>query len=206
MNRQSGTSRDRTQSGSGLGSGILKMRERTRLWPGERKLRIEGGLRNRAVRFARTLVYTFATRPNRTDDHLMPTSESRDMQVTAEFEQYLFEQLSCTPPERLRSDWAGTGNTIGALALRLGLLDLDQIDRILDVQEDDSRLFGEIAIGLGYLCDEQVQRLIELQQFHAIFEVGERQVVAGQLAISELLRVILRYQENLESTSVSSGN
>ena len=52
-----------------------------------------------------------------------------------DFEQFLVERLQM-PAFMLPQvgEWSGTGNTIGALALRLGVLDLQQIDEILTRQ------------------------------------------------------------------------
>jgi hypothetical protein len=106
----------------------------------------------------------------------------------------MLERLQLDPEEHLSfSDWAGTGNTIGALALRLGVLSLDEIDRILDSQESNRRLFGEIAVELGFLTSNQVERLIGLQRFHQLLEVGEHMVLKGYLSIEELQSALLDY-------------
>ncbi len=56
------------------------------------------------------------------------------MGCTEEFTKFLIDQEVVTAEgSRHSSDWAGTGNTIGAIALRLGLLTLDQIDQILSI-------------------------------------------------------------------------
>lgn len=118
------------------------------------------------------------------------------MQSTTEFERFLADRLNIdTDAVADVSEWSGTGNTIGALALRLGLLDLPQIDRILDLQEEDKRLFGELAVDLGFLTSDQVEQLVTLQQFHQLFEIGERQVVAGRITIRDLMQIILEFQE-----------
>jgi hypothetical protein len=115
-------------------------------------------------------------------------------QSASNFERFLLERLHLDPEEHLSfSDWAGTGNTIGALALRLGVLSLNEIDRILDAQESDRRLFGEIAVEHGYLTSDQVERLIGLQQFHQLLEVGEHMVLKGYLSIEELQTALLEY-------------
>lgn len=110
------------------------------------------------------------------------------------FEEFLAERLGLTPDECVASsEWSGTGNTIGALALRLGALDLNQIDRILDVQEEDKRLFGVLAIDLGFMTSSQVDRLIELQRYHQIVEIGEHLVVQGKISTEEMHQAITDY-------------
>ena len=41
--------------------------------------------------------------------------------------------------------WSQSGNTIGALALRLNLLALDQVEKIIEIQRTERDLFGELA-------------------------------------------------------------
>lgn len=117
------------------------------------------------------------------------------MTANHEFESFLVDRLQIDARQmRRRSDWAGTGNTIGALALRLGLLELQQIDRILNLQESDRRLFGELAVHLGFMTSEEVDRLIELQHLHQLLEIGETHVVAGRLDTNSLLETILEFR------------
>lgn len=117
------------------------------------------------------------------------------MHAPEQFEAFLIERLSLAPDQLVRRcEWSGAGNTIGALALRLGALDLAEIDRILDAQEDDRRLFGELAVHLGLLSEDQVDRLVELQQFHQLFEIGEQYVVQGRIDVRDVLAAILDFQ------------
>jgi hypothetical protein len=128
------------------------------------------------------------------------------MHAAEQFEEFLIERLSLSPEDRLRRcEWAGAGNTIGALALRLGALDLAEIDRILDAQEDDRRLFGELAVHLGMLSEEQVKRLVELQRFHQLFEVGEQYVVQGRIGIRDLLVAILEFPSSSSSRTTPAA-
>jgi hypothetical protein len=118
----------------------------------------------------------------------------------------MLERLQLDPEEHLSfSDWAGTGNTIGALALRLGVLSLDEIDRILDAQESNRRLFGEIAVELGFLTHDQVGRLIGLQRFHQLLEVGEHMVLKGFLSIEELQSALLDYHRAKQAEPAPSN-
>ena len=117
---------------------------------------------------------------------------------TSDFERFLVKRLQLDPEESLQSsDWAGTGNTIGALALRLGVLDLDQIDRILDMQEEDKRRFGEIAVNLEFMTERQVQRLIQLQRYHQLLEAGEILVLRGLVTVEDLQQSLVEfYRQN----------
>jgi len=113
---------------------------------------------------------------------------------TSDFGRFLANRLHLDPDEILNaSDWAGTGNTIGALALRLGLLDLDQIDRILDMQDADKRLFGEIAVNLEFITEDQVEGLIQLQRYHQLLEAGEALIIRGLVTIEQLQESLLEY-------------
>jgi hypothetical protein len=125
-------------------------------------------------------------------------------QTATDFERFLLDRLNLDPEEHMSfSDWAGTGNTIGALALRLGALSLDEIDRILDAQESNRRLFGEIAIELGFLTNQQVDRLIMLQRFHQLLEVGEHFVMKGLASLDELQKLILEYHASLTRDTIT---
>jgi hypothetical protein len=127
-------------------------------------------------------------------------------QPASSFERFLLERLQLDPEEHLSfSDWAGTGNTIGALALRLGVLSLDEIDRVLDAQENNRRLFGEIAVELSFLTPDQVDRLIQLQRFHQLLEVGEHMVIKGLLSIEELQSSLLEYGRQRSATESPSS-
>jgi hypothetical protein len=51
---------------------------------------------------------------------------------------------------------------IGEFLRRIGVLNQQQVQEILDAQKaGDSRLFGEIAIEFGYVNDEVLKKYIE---------------------------------------------
>jgi hypothetical protein len=87
-------------------------------------------------------------------------------------------------------EWADAGNTIGMLALRMGLLSVEQIDHILETQEREGsvRRFGELAESLGLLSHSQVSRLLAVQSLNRELEMGERLVLSGRLEVAELVR------------------
>jgi len=54
---------------------------------------------------------------------------------------------------------------IGEFLIRIGVMKLDQVEEILQVQEaGDTRLFGEIAIEFGYINDEILKKYVEAKQ------------------------------------------
>jgi hypothetical protein len=112
----------------------------------------------------------------------------------AKFATFLRENLDladCEVPSP--GEWAGTGNTLGSIGLRLGLLSLDQIDKIVNRQASDSRLFGQIGISQKFLTEEDVERLLELQRFHRCLDLGALLVIERQITFPDLLNLIAEF-------------
>ena len=110
------------------------------------------------------------------------------------FKEFLVQKLEIAAPQvPPAGSFSGTGNTIGALAMRLNVLSLDQIDAVLDRQEHDKQLFGQIAIQLGFATEEQVDRLIEIQRLHQCLEVGELLFLRGGTDLPALLNCLGEY-------------
>ena len=103
-------------------------------------------------------------------------------------------------------EWSGVGNTIGALALRLGVLTVGQLEQILTVQEEDEncKRFGEVAMELGFLDREQVDQLLVIQRVNRCLELGEQLVVAGRLELTELLDLLRAFVQHENADSVSN--
>ena len=121
------------------------------------------------------------------------------MGCTEEFTKFLIDQGVVTAEgSRHTSDWAGTGNTIGAIALRLGLLTLDQIDRILSVQENERRLFGQIAVSEEILSEEQIDRLLGVQRMHHCVEHVEMLAMHEGTDMKLLLKNLSAFYETLD--------
>ena len=57
-----------------------------------------------------------------------------------------------------------TKTTIGALSVRLGVLEVDDVHRILQIQNESGGHFGEIVENLGLLTPTQVESLLEVQK------------------------------------------
>ncbi len=116
------------------------------------------------------------------------------LQHATEFSAYLAERLQLLPVEVPQpSDWSGSGNTLGSIGLRLGLLSLDEIDQIISRQCSDRRLFGEIGISLKILDEDQVRYLLVLQRFHRCLDLGAILVTEGRISFSELLDLMADY-------------
>ena len=92
--------------------------------------------------------------------------------------------------------WAGSGNTLGAIGLRVGILSLDHIDQIISMQSYDNRLFGQIAIALKFLTDEQVDRLLTMQRFYRCLDLGVMLVFENRMSFSDLLASMARHFES----------
>jgi hypothetical protein len=101
------------------------------------------------------------------------------------------------------SEWSNVGNTIGALALRLGALTIDQLEEILTVQEEDgqSMRFGEVAVELGFLDAEQVDRLLAIQKMNQCIEMGEQLVLSGALDLAGLLDCLREFMHARRSAT-----
>jgi hypothetical protein len=109
----------------------------------------------------------------------------------APFVEFLRTRLELSDEELPEpGEWADAGNTIGMLSLRMGLLTVDQIDHILEIQEQEgsSRRFGELAESLGLLSPGQVARLLAVQSLNRELELGERLVLSGRIEVPELVR------------------
>jgi hypothetical protein len=112
-------------------------------------------------------------------------------QTQPTFVDYLTDRLELSDRELpTPGEWADAGNTIGMLALRMNLLSVVQIDRILELQENEGniRRFGELAESLNMLSHAQVERLLAVQTLNRELELGERLVMDGRLEIGDLVR------------------
>ena len=119
------------------------------------------------------------------------------MASAEEFKQYLIDQgVELPGGVEHSSDWAGTGNAIGAIALRLGMLQLGQIDQILAVQEEqERRLFGQIAVAEGILTEVQIERLLAVQKMHHCVEHVEMLAMHQGLELPLLLAKLAAFYQ-----------
>ena len=110
------------------------------------------------------------------------------------FTGYLAQDLNLLEEERPSgNEWLRFGNTIGALALRVGLLTSAQVDKVLERQEVRGGYFGDIAVESGDLTSHQVAQLLELQQLHDDLFLAEQLVVAGRIDVPTLLNKLCAY-------------
>ncbi len=128
-------------------------------------------------------------------------SEILERLQSGQFVDFLKERLDLDEHEVPRlGEWANMGTTVGALALRLNALTLEQIDHILDRQERgrQQELFGNLAVELGYMDPDQVNRLLEIQKLSRQWELAAQLVLAGRIDLASLaqeLAEFLRPQE-----------
>ncbi len=117
-----------------------------------------------------------------------------DTKDCAEFSTFLEQRLDLSPSESPKAgSWAGAGNTLGSIGLRVGLLGLDEIDQIIMRQSNDERLFGEIAVESKFLTHEQVDALLVLQHFHRCLDVSAPLVLEERLSFGALLELMAEY-------------
>jgi hypothetical protein len=114
-------------------------------------------------------------------------------QTQPSFVDFLTDRLELSERELpVPGEWSDAGNTIGMLALRMNVLSVEQIDRILELQEREGsvRRFGELAESLNLLSHPQVARLLAVQALNRELELGERLVMDGRLEIADLVRLL----------------
>ena len=110
---------------------------------------------------------------------------------TEQFVDYLTDKLDLKVHERPElGHWSGLGTAIGALCLRFGILDVDQLDHLLETQESEGGLFGQVAIRLGYLSEEQVTKLLDIQELNRRMELAEMLYLQGRVDLKESLACV----------------
>lgn len=109
----------------------------------------------------------------------------------SELREFLSQKLGISKEELPEAgEWAGSGNTIGSIALRIGLLTLDQIESIVDLQLANDERFGDTSEKLGYLSGDQVERLMRMQDLHRCIDIGGPLVMSGQVDLERLLSLL----------------
>lgn len=76
---------------------------------------------------------------------------------------------------------------IGMLAFRHGMISGADIDRILEAQRDDGRVFGELAIEMGLLTAAQIEALLCVQRCRNAVEVAEALALSGLVPPGRIL-------------------
>lgn len=87
------------------------------------------------------------------------------------------------------------GNTVGAICVRLGLINVFDIDRIIEVQRNERhRRFGEIAIDLGLLSPAGLDLALALQQFYRAVEPAALLVISKDVSLTRLLTLWTEFE------------
>jgi len=97
-------------------------------------------------------------------------------------------------PEEARpqlGNWARVGTTLGALCLKLGLLDMEQINNLLELQEQTGGLFGDVAVELGYLNEEQVKKILLIQKWTRRTDILDRLFINGKIDENQIKHLSL---------------
>ncbi len=91
----------------------------------------------------------------------------------------------------------GSRERFGSIALRHGMLTVDNVDEIL---QDKRRLerFGETASRLGLLAAEDVERVLMIQSFQDLTDFVEWVLVRGMLTNDELVKTMAEFWGWLE--------
>jgi hypothetical protein len=112
----------------------------------------------------------------------------------AQLLEFLSQRLAL-PKDRLPQvgEWAGSGNTIGSIALRMGILDLGQIERVVDGQVSGDSRFGDTAVQLGLLSREQIDLLVQVQDLHRCVDLGAPLVMSGRLEMAEFVALVAEF-------------
>ena len=87
-------------------------------------------------------------------------------------------------------EWGSSGNTIGTICLRVGLLNFEQVESIVDTQIMSGALFGETGIRLGFLKREELEAVLRVQQVHRHLDLGAQLLIRGTLELPQFLALI----------------
>lgn len=98
------------------------------------------------------------------------------------FIEYVSRKLDLSEDERpALGNWGHAGTTLGALSLKLNLMDMDKINNLLEIQELSGGLFGDVAIELGYLDAGQIDNLLKIQTWSRRGEILHRLLLAEKI-------------------------
>jgi hypothetical protein len=112
-----------------------------------------------------------------------------------DFGDYLCEK-GCVTRDQLADGlrrWPGHTDTVGALGLKLGFLDMLQIDALLDEQSRRKKLFGELAVDQGFMTPDQVRGLLDVQRVDRSLDLGKVLIVCGHLTPQALIEALAGY-------------
>ncbi len=99
------------------------------------------------------------------------------------FIEYVSRKLNLSTEDRpAPGSWGQMGTTLGALSLKLNLMDMGKINNLLEIQEQTGGLFGDVGIELGYLDKEQVNSLLKIQTWSRRTEILHRLFLAKTIS------------------------
>lgn len=102
------------------------------------------------------------------------------------FIEYLSRELALKETDKLElGSWGRVGTTLGALSLKLNLMDMEKINNLLEIQEQTGGLFGDVAIELGYMNAAHVEKLLNIQKWSRREEILHRLLLAGTIDESQ---------------------
>ena len=81
---------------------------------------------------------------------------------------------------------------LGTLAVKEGLLKVSDVLRVVNAQLGDRRSFGAVAVGLGALDEDAIDRLLALQS-SSVEPLGELLVEKGSLEAEKLQEMLDEY-------------
>ena len=94
--------------------------------------------------------------------------------------------------------WFETGETYGAVSLKLDLLTTEKIDAILKEQENNDLKFGELAIKLGFIKREQSEKLLQFQFLHRNLALVEMMVLNNQIKLEDIWTILSEYTSPIQ--------
>ena len=104
----------------------------------------------------------------------------------------------------ISSEWGLSGNTISTICLRVGLLNFEQVEGIIDAQSTSGELFGETGIRLGYLKRAELEAVLRIQQIHCYLDLGALLLIRGMVDLPQFLALVADFTDKRSGTVVET--
>jgi hypothetical protein len=101
------------------------------------------------------------------------------------FVTYISHKLSLSDAEVISFGSWGGASTLGALTLKLNILDMEKINTLLDSQEETGQLFGDLAVEMGFLNESQIKNLLEIQKGSRRAEILQYLLLTERVSVEE---------------------
>lgn len=88
---------------------------------------------------------------------------------------------------------------LGVLAVNLGFMAADEIDKVHEKQATEDKLFGELAVELGYLTEDELEEVLSTQKKEHLL-MSQTLVDKGFMTLQELEKAIADYKEDNKLT------